>query len=226
MHKRETRVITESAVRIAARKKTALFLHENSIITPAAKDLIKALNIPLVRKGFQDKPITSFPQDKSSAHLRSLKIVALGADHGGFSMKEKLKPFIRGLGYEIEDFGTHSEEAVDYPDFAEKVALSVSRGNSWRGVIIDGAGIGSSMAANKVTDIRAALCTDTTMANNARQHNNANILTLGSGIIGMSVAKQIVEIFLKTDFEGGRHESRVEKIMDIEKRSREIKFGY
>jgi RpiB/LacA/LacB family sugar-phosphate isomerase len=145
-------------------------------------------------------------------------IVALGADHGGFQMKEMLKAHLASLGYALVDCGTGSTEAVDYPDFAYAVARLVGEGGAWRGIVVDGAGIGSCIAANKVPGVRAALCYDYTTAVNSREHNDANVLTLGAGLIGPSLARQIVETWLGTEFGGGRHARRVEKIGDIEKR--------
>jgi ribose 5-phosphate isomerase B len=142
--------------------------------------------------------------------------VAIGADHGGYPLKETLKPFLKEKGYTVIDQGTDSTESVDYPDFARAVAEQVSRGQAWRGIIIDGAGIGSCMAANKVTGVRAAMCYDYATAFNSREHNNANVLTLGAGLIGANLARQIVTTFLETPFAGGRHERRVKKIMEIE----------
>ena len=147
-----------------------------------------------------------------------LPAVALGADHGGFPLKESLKDFISSLGYSVIDCGTHSTEAVDYPDLAYAVARLVSEGQAWRGVVVDGAGIGSCMAANKVPGVRAAMCYDHATAANSREHNDANVLTLGAGLIGPNLAKQIVEVWLKTEFGGGRHAKRVDKIIDIERR--------
>lgn len=144
------------------------------------------------------------------------KILAIGADHGGFSMKENLKEFLEGKGYRVDDCGTHNTESVDYPDFAYAVAKKVSSGEVWRGIIIDGAGIGSCIAANKVPGVRAAMCYDYATAVNSREHNNANVLTLGAGLIGPNLARQIVETWLNTDFGGGRHARRVDKIMAIE----------
>jgi len=148
---------------------------------------------------------------------KTTQTVALGADHGGFLLKEELKKFLQEKGYQIDDCGTHSTESVDYPDFAYAVAKKVSNGKAWRGIIVDGAGIGSCMAANKVSGVRAALCYDYATAVNSREHNNANVLTLGAGLIGSSLARQIVETWLKTEFGGGRHARRVDKIMAIEK---------
>lgn len=145
------------------------------------------------------------------------KSIALGADHGGFALKESLRGYLRELGYNLIDCGTHNPEPVDYPDIAYEVARMVAEGQTWRGIIVNGAGIGSAMAANKVPGVRAALCYDLSTAKNAREHNNANVLTLGGRLIGEELAKQIVKTFLETEFGGGRHARRIEKIMAIEK---------
>jgi ribose 5-phosphate isomerase B len=152
------------------------------------------------------------------AGLSADRTVALGADHGGFAMKESLKTFLEENAYQVIDCGTYSSDSVDYPDFARAVAEQVASGKAWRGIVIDGAGIGSCMAANKVPGVRAAMCYDHATASNAREHNNANTLTLGAGLIGLSLAKQIVLTFLKTEFGGGRHARRVDKIMEIERK--------
>ena len=145
------------------------------------------------------------------------KIIAIGADHGGYELKESIKKYLSEKGYIIADCGTHSKESVDYPDFAHAVALLVSENKSWRGIVIDGAGIGSCMTANKVPGVRAAMCYDHATAINSREHNDANVLTLGAGLIGDNLAKQIVSTWLDTMFGGGRHAFRVEKIQAIEK---------
>lgn len=145
------------------------------------------------------------------------KIVALGADHGGFEMKEMLKTDLTALGYDFIDTGTHSKEAVDYPDFAHEVAKLVSTGKAWRGIVIDGAGIGSCIVANKVPGVRAGMAYDYSSAVNSREHNDCNVLTLGAGLIGANLAKQIVAVWLSTPFGGGRHERRVNKITAVEK---------
>ena len=131
-------------------------------------------------------------------------------------MKEMLEKYLQEKGFQVIDCGTHSTESVDYPDFALAVAQKVAEGSAWRGVIVDGAGIGSCMAANKVHGVRAAMCYDHATASNSREHNNANVLTLGAGLIGSNLAKQIVDTFLSTEFGGGRHARRVDKIMAIE----------
>ncbi len=151
-------------------------------------------------------------------HDRGGSIVALGADHGGYPLKEILKTHLASLNYNVIDCGTNSTDAVDYPDFAYAVARLVSEGKAWRGIVIDGAGIGSAMVANKVPRVRAALCYDHATAMNSREHNDANVLTLGAGLIGANLAKQIVEVWLKTEFGGGRHAKRVDKIIEVEKR--------
>jgi len=144
--------------------------------------------------------------------------IAIAADHGGYAMKEDLKPYLQSQGYLVDDCGTHSSDAVDYPDFAYAVAEKVSTGEAWRGIIIDGAGIGSCMVANKVSGVRAAMCYDHATALNSREHNNANVLTLGAGMIDNKLARQIVLTWLNTKFGGGRHARRVDKIMEIEKK--------
>jgi len=150
----------------------------------------------------------------SSGH--SHKTVALGADHGGFAMKEMLKEHLQAQGHRVIDCGTTGTEAVDYPDFAEAVAQKVSAKEACCGIIVDGAGIGSCMVANKVPGVRAAMCYDYATAVNSREHNHANVLTLGSGLIGPNLAKQIVDAWMATDFGSGRHARRVEKIMAVE----------
>jgi ribose 5-phosphate isomerase B len=149
--------------------------------------------------------------------------VALGADHGGFKLKEILARHLSEKGYRLIDCGTNSTESVDYPDFARAVAEHVSSGRAWRGIVIDGAGIGSCMTANKVHGVRAAMCYDHATAVNSREHNDANVLTLGAGLIGEALARQIVDIWLSTEFGGGRHARRVEKIMALE--SQNLKAG-
>ncbi|MFQ5349728.1 MAG: ribose 5-phosphate isomerase B [Thermoanaerobaculia bacterium] len=138
--------------------------------------------------------------------------IAIGADHGGFALKQKLAGYLRERGYCVNDCGTDSGEAVDYPDFARAVAEAVAGGTSRWGIVVDGAGIGSCMAANKVAGVRAALCYDISSARNSREHNHANVLTLGAGLIGESLARQIVDAWLATEWGGGRHARRVEKI--------------
>lgn len=156
--------------------------------------------------------------DTSTSINPDRKIVAIGTDHGGVSLKELLVKELDGLGYGVIDCGTNSTDPVDYPDIAQAVASTVAEGKAWRGVIIDGAGIGSCMAANKIPGIRAALCYDYATAVNSREHNDANVLTLGAGLIGNNLAKQILSTWLSTEFAGGRHAGRVDKIIALEKK--------
>lgn len=148
----------------------------------------------------------------------SRKTVAIGADHGGFELKESLKTELKALGFDVNDVGTNSKEAVDYPDFAHAVAQLVGTGKAWRGIMIDGAGIGSCIVANKVPGVRAGMAYDLSSASNSREHNDTNVLTLGAGLIGANLARQILQTWLKTEFGGGRHASRVDKITSVEKK--------
>jgi ribose 5-phosphate isomerase B len=143
--------------------------------------------------------------------------IAIGADHGGFPLKERIAFKLKEAGWEVVDCGTDSHQAVDYPDFAHAVARKVADGECRWGIVIDGAGIGSSMAANKVPGVRAALCYDLSSARNSREHNHANVLTLGAGLIGEGLAWQIVDEWLSTEWAGGRHARRVAKIDAIER---------
>lgn len=154
---------------------------------------------------------------KAAAGSEVRKVVAIGADHGGFELKETLKATVAELGFDVRDVGAYNKGAVDYPDFAHEVAKLVSTGKAWRGVMIDGAGIGSCIVANKVPGVRAGMAYDYSSAVNSREHNDTNVLTLGAGLIGVSLAKQIVKVWLTTEFGGGRHQPRVDKIMAVEK---------
>lgn len=143
--------------------------------------------------------------------------IAMGSDHGGFALKERLKEFIKTtFRYDIVDFGTHNTETVDYPDYAFLVAAAVAEGEFPFGIILDGAGLGSSIVANKLPGVRAAVCNDIFAARNSRAHNKANVLTLGSQIIGNGLAEEIVKVWLTTPFEE-RHQKRIDKILRLEK---------
>ncbi|MDH3607124.1 MAG: ribose 5-phosphate isomerase B [Acidimicrobiia bacterium] len=146
--------------------------------------------------------------------------VAIGADHGGYPLKERIGYKLKQAGYSVHDCGTHTVEAVDYPDYAHAVARLVADGTCQSGIIVDGAGIGSAMVANKVPGVRAALSYDISSARNSREHNHANVLTLGAGLIGESLAWQIVETWLATPWAEGRHARRVDKISDIDRHYR------
>lgn len=146
-----------------------------------------------------------------------MKKIAIGSDHGGFELKEEIKNFLLKEGYEVKDFGTNSNSSCDYPDYAIPVAEAVAAKEFEFGILICGTGIGIGIAANKVPGVRAALCSDTFSAHATREHNNANILTLGQRVVGPGLALDIVKTFLNTEFEGGRHQNRIDKIAEIEK---------
>lgn len=179
-----------------------LTLHPDTIITPLARQVAQERHITLITESTPPPVATAKP---------GARRVAIGADHGGYEMKEALKAML-AADYEVIDCGTHSKDPVDYPDIAVAVARRVAAGDAWRGIIIDGAGIGSCMAANKISGVRAAMCYDQATAVNSREHNNANVLTLGAGLIGPNLAQQIVKTWLNTEFGGGRHAARVAKI--------------
>lgn len=147
-----------------------------------------------------------------------MKTVIIGSDHGGFELKEDIKTFLAGLGYPLIDFGCYDNNSVDYPDIAFLVAETVATNENYAGIMIDGAGIGSTMTANKVPGIRCALCWDVSSAINSRDHNHANMLAIGGQVLGKGLARQIVKTWLETPFSGGRHDKRVTKIMEIESR--------
>lgn len=194
-------VITERELHGAARGDT-LRVDENAIVTPLAADALSERGIRLERVR------------RRSANRRR---IGLGADHGGFEMKEALKRLLAELGHDFQDFGTHSTEAVDYPDYAHAVARAVARGTCDLGIVIDGAGIGSCMAANKVPGVRAAMCYDPATARNSREHNGANVLTLGGKLITNEQMAEIVRAWLATELTEDRHRRRVAKIDAIER---------
>ena len=142
--------------------------------------------------------------------------IAIGADHAGLPLKRELVEALQSLGHEVKDFGTHSGDSVDYPDFASEVARAVGKPEVDRGVLVCGTGIGMSIVANKYPGVRAAVCTTEFEARMARAHNDANVLCLGQRVVGGGLARAILEMFLGTGFEGGRHEKRVQKIRDVE----------
>jgi RpiB/LacA/LacB family sugar-phosphate isomerase len=179
------------------------------------KEIVKQVLDKTLSEGQNPSVPGAAPESSLSSPFKR-RIVAVGADHGGYQLKDILKAHLTEEGFTVIDCGTNSGESVDYPDFAYAVAQKVSRGEACCGVIVDGAGIGSCMAANKVKGVRAALCYDHATASNAREHNHANVLTLGAGLIGVALAKQIVDTFMSTEAGGGRHARRVEKIMEIE----------
>ena len=149
----------------------------------------------------------------------------MGADHRGVGLKDALKAALVEQGHHVDDLGTHSTDSVDYPDIAGDVARAVAQGNDQCGILVCGTGIGMSISANKVHGVRAAVVSETTSARLARQHNNANVVCMGAEIVGLGLARDIVETFLATQFEGGRHQRRVDKIQALDDRGAAAKAG-
>lgn len=186
-------------------------LPAGAIVTPLARDYARERGITLVETA------AAAPQPGTSAASKERR-VALGADHGGYALKEQLKPYLQELGWQVQDVGPFSAESVDYPDFAYAVARLVAEGRCEAGIMIDGVGIGSCMVANKVPGVRAAMCYDLSTARNSREHNHANVLTLGGQLIGPLLARQIVKAWLETPFGPDRHARRVAQISEVEGR--------
>jgi ribose 5-phosphate isomerase B len=235
-------LITERAVRRAAHEGKKSLDVAGAVVTPAARDLAGTLGLTLAgdaRSGRGGKPARrgappkteSTPVPPPSSNPKPAPVnsptppaasgkptIALGADHGGVAMKNAIAEHLRAAGFPVTDLGTNSSDAVDYPDFAVAVARAVAAKQATFGIMVDGAGIGSCMVANKVPGVRAAMCYDVTTAGNAREHNGANVLTLGGGMLGTRLALAIVDTFLSTPFAGGRHAKRVEKIDALDRR--------
>ena len=188
-----------------------------ALVTPLARQVAMDRKVTLIEGGDAPSP-SVFSVQPTTIAAKGTRGVAIGADHGGYELKEAIKIYLGELGFTVIDCGTDSKQSVDYPDFAFAVAQLVGQGQAWRGIVIDGAGIGSCMVANKVPGVRASMCYDQATAVNSREHNNANILCLGAGLIGPDLARQIVKIWLEASFAGGRHARRVDKMMEIEKR--------
>jgi ribose 5-phosphate isomerase B len=178
-----------------------------TLFTPSAREAAAARGVRIVE----------LPPGEISELAPPERTVALGADHSGFHLKEALKPLFEECGLAVRDVGVHEEKTADYPDIARQVAELVASGAARRGVILDGAGIGSSIAANKVPGIRAALCYDKSSARNSREHNDSNVLTLGARLLTGSQAEEVLRTWLGTPFAGGRHAARLEKIAQIER---------
>ena len=199
-------VITEDDVR-GLEDGARLRIAEGARLTPLAADIVRERRIELVRRS---------PRRGSNKQ----RLIAVGSDHGGYVMKEELKNFLAELGHHVRDFGTHSTDAVDYPDFAHAVARAVADREADLGIIIDGAGVGSAMTANKVPGVRAAACYSAKVAQNSREHNDANVLTLGSGTITSAEMREIVRVWLSTEISEERHKKRVAKIEAVERQCR------
>jgi ribose 5-phosphate isomerase B len=196
-------VITERDIPLGGELRVPL----GAILTPSARDLARDRGVKIVE----------LKKGESLAPASSGDTVAIGSDHGGFEMKQKLLPMFEELGLTVQDVGVHDGKAADYPDIARQVAELVASGAAARGVIIDGAGIGSAMVANKFPDVRAALCYDRATARNSREHNDANVLTLGGRLLSITQAEDVLRTWLSTPFGGGRHAARVDKIKEIDR---------
>ena len=199
---RGKQVITEHEMRGADAGDT-LRIDEGAIITPLVADLARERGVTIERV-----------RRRTASRRRR---IALGADHGGFEMKEQIKQALADLGHDYQDFGTHSTEAVDYPDYAHAVARAVARGVCDLGIVVDGAGIGSCMVANKVPGVRASMCYDEASARNSREHNGANVLTLGGKTMTSDRMREIVRAWLASELTEDRHRRRVSKIDDVER---------
>ncbi|MCB0284390.1 MAG: RpiB/LacA/LacB family sugar-phosphate isomerase [Calditrichae bacterium] len=207
------RLIREEEIREAAKKNINITVDDETVITPSARDLAKELSVVFVtgkekyeHENYVSRVINKWPFNK----------VAIASDHGGFYLKEELKTFLRDKDYMVIDLGPANNKACDYPDFALKVATHVSEGKADCGIMVDSVGIGSAMVANRVPGILAAKCNNGTEAKSAREHNYANVLTLGSMIVGSTLAKDIVTAFLTTKGGAERHQKRVAKILEYE----------
>lgn len=178
------------------------------------RDLVRSIVTGVLDDAGRIPPLPE--RDAPPSPVDGIETIAVGADHGGFPLKERIAFRLRETGHDVHDCGTNSTDAVDYPDYAHEVARLVADGTCRWGIIVDGAGIGSAMVANKVPGVRAALCYDISTARNSREHNHANVLTLGAGLIGPNLALQIVEEWLATPWAEGRHADRVAKITTIQ----------
>ena len=215
------RAFVNEAEVIAAREKGVLLVPEGAIVTPLAHDAAERFGVEIRRGGAPGSaPTATKAQGEADAEAPPIEQggpVAIGSDHGGYKLKEALKKHLAAKGLTVIDQGTTSESSCDYPDFAARVGRAVSLGEASWGVFVDGAGIGGAMTLNKVPGVFAATCHDAKAAKNARGHNRANVLCLGSGWVDENAAKAVLDSFLGTGFEGGRHGKRVAKIHALER---------
>jgi len=186
------------------------------VVRKTVREALKQMSLQVETASVDSEASRSSSASRSPAGTAT--VIALGSDHGGFELKEDIKKYLQEIGREIVDCGTSGTESVDYPIFAEKVAAMVSSGKASRGIMVDGAGIGSCVTANKVPGVRAALCYDVSTARNSREHNDTNLLTLGGRLVGPGLAREIVSTWLGTDCTEDRHLRRVSQITDVEKK--------
>ena len=219
------KLLTETDVRNAVKrgeKSIALDLH--TIITPSAKDVLQQFGITVIVPETTRQNISS-PKSETSYHRSPVPpatvgntTIVIGSDHGGYATKEIIKKFLTEKGYSLLDVGTMSEDPCDYPDYAYAVGRIVAKGEAWRGIMIDATGVASAIVCNKIPGVRAVPCYNEFVAHSSREHNDANVLTIGAKAMGIESIKSIVVVWLETWFGGGRHKKRVDKISDIEKK--------
>jgi ribose 5-phosphate isomerase B len=203
-------IITEADARVLEYGSTVMLV-AGGHVTPLAADTLRARRVQLVRE-------TGDADEASLAPAADVRTVAIGGDHASVQLKAAIIAHLRARGIAVHDLGTNSADPVDYPDTAGAVAIQVSRGGADAGIALDGAGIGSAIVANKVRGVRAAMCTDRTLARYAREHNGANVLTLGATLVSQPVAVEIVETFLGTPMREARYLRRLAKVRDLERR--------
>src|SRR5687767_26755 len=202
-------IITEADARLLDAGETVA-LRKGGRVTPLAADTLKERRVTVVSEEVLDR------SDDGLAPAAEIRRLAIGSDHGGLALKAAILAVLRGKGVAVDDLGTHTADPVDYPDTAARVAKTVARGEADAGIVIDGAGIGSAIAANKIAGVRAAVCHDATMARYARQHNGANVLSLGSTLIQTNDALQVVNVWLNTAMNEPRYIRRLAKIRALE----------
>ncbi|MDA0683682.1 MAG: ribose 5-phosphate isomerase B [Bacteroidetes bacterium] len=206
------KVISEQTIREAARAGQSSFhAPPGAIVTPLAADFARSAGINIL---FSPAPEANQREGDSTSN----PVICIGSDHGGYALKSDIIEWLKADGHQVVDLGTDTPKSCDYPDFAYAVAAMVAEGRAGRGIMIDGVGVGSAVVCNKVPGIRAACAYNEFAAWNARAHNDCNVLTLGSRSMGIEVVRRIVNVFLDSEFEGGRHARRVDKMTDIEER--------
>jgi ribose 5-phosphate isomerase B len=212
------KLLTEqSVIEASKRREKKIIVEDDTLITDAARDRAGQLGIVIERKK-HSVVINTASAPVLASQPGAKETIAIASDHGGFGLKEQLRTYLSSLGYNVVDLGTNNEEPCDYPDFAFAIGSMVSKHTTSRGIMIDTLGIASAMVANKITGIRAACCFDEFSARSSREHNNANVLTLGGKTIGVELAKSITKVWLDTAYSGGRHQKRLDKLTEIEKR--------
>jgi len=205
------KLITEDDVRkIVKEGRNVIVIAKDTVVTPLALDMIRTNRITVIEK---EPAGNNFTIDEQ---IISQKRISIGSDHTGFKMKNILIKYLGERGFQLNDEGTFDEKSCDYPDFAKAVALKVATGNADFGIILDATGIPSSITANKIKGIRAATCYNAFSAKSAREHNDANVLVLGAKSLGEETIKTIIEVWFSTNFAGGRHQRRLDKISSIE----------